>query len=290
MTFNKVGGAIPQAKTEPTECLFENRKVCSSPNEINIMKNFIQELGLNIPKSDKEIVELLKKELGVDSESAIWENKQFKEFVGENKAQDILKNIFKPIGPNNSTALLDNFNIDETLEQWSVHGMKLFGRKFYHIPFQMIDFAKVKSELSRTRLEDIIKKGYDCFGVVLNTDISSGRGKHWFCLFGDFKHAGTREDPYTLEYFNSSGNPPMNEVEIWMQKAAHDLLRDTGKVVEIVRSMTRRIQYSNTECGVFSLMYIYSRLQGHPSDWFYKVKAGDDDMIKMRAHFFRGGK
>ena len=286
--MSKIGGAIPEANTKPNECIFSHKKICSSPNEINIMRNFIRELGLSVPDSDVEVIDLLKSELGVETESAIWENKQFKEFVGENKAQMILKNNFKPIGPYNSTALLDNFNIDETLEQWSKHGVKLFNRKFYHIPFQMIDFAKVHSELSRTRLRDIIDKGYDCFGVVLNTDISSGRGKHWFCLFGDFKHAGTKEDPYTLEYFNSSGNPPMDEVKVWMQKAVHDLMRDTKKVCEIVKAMNQRVQYSDSECGVWSIMYIKSRLDGHKTDWFYKVKADDDDMIKMRAHFFRG--
>jgi len=281
-----VGGEVPQAKQEINDCIFD-RKICSSPNEINLMRKFLTELSIQVPKSDREVVEILKKELKVANESQIWESRQFKEFVGSSTADTILKKIFKPIGPSNSTALLDNFNIDETMEQWSLNGKDLFGKKFYHIPYQMIDFALVQSKLARTTLWDMIHRNYDCFGVVLNTDISSGRGKHWFCLYGDFKHAGTKEDPYTLEYFNSSGNPPMNEVEIWLQKSVHDLLRDHKKYCEIVRSAPQRLQYSGTECGVWSLLYIYSRLQNHAPNWFYKVRADDNDMIKMRAQFFR---
>jgi hypothetical protein len=286
----KIGGYIPESRKEPNECLFENRKICSSPNEINIMKGYLKELDLGTSDiSDRKVIEILKEELGVSSESAIWENKQFKEFVGEFKANSILKNNFKPIGPADSTALLDNFNIDDSLSQWSKNGQALFGRNFYHISYQMIDFEKVGSKLSKTRLKDIIDNKYDCFGVVLNTDTSEPdhRGKHWFCLFGDFKHAGTKEDPYTLEYFNSSGNPPMTEVDVWMQKAVHDLLKDTKKVCVIVRATNQQLQYSRSECGVFSLMYIYSRLKGHPIDWFNIVKADDVDMIEMRKHFFR---
>src|SRR5579883_596624 len=215
------GGNIQEANTEASECTFVNRKICSSPNEINLMKEFIKNnLQIKIPAdiSNIEVVELLKKELNVDSEAKIWEHQQFKESIGESKAQLVLKKYFNPVGPSDSIALLDNFNIDDKLEQWSINGMALFQKKFYHIPFQMIDFEKQGTELSRVHLMDLIEKKYDCFGVVLNTDITAPGhgGKHWFCLYGDLKHQGTESDPYTIEYFNSSGNPPMREVDIWM--------------------------------------------------------------------------
>lgn len=282
-----IGGSIPDTEQEINDCLFTNKKICVSPNEINLMKEYLIERGLKVPKTDLEVVELIKKELGVSTESAIWENSHFKEFAGDSKARNILRKMFKPVGPSDSVALLDNFNIDETLTQWCENSEKLFGKKFYHIPYQMIDFARTGTALAYTNLEDIIVKGYDSFGVVLNTDVSSGRGKHWFCIFGDLAHKGVDKDPYALEFFNSSGNPPMDEVQIWMKKTVHDLKKDTGKVCVIQRSMYKRVQYSNHECGVWSLMYIYSRLKGRDPHWFYEVKADDKDMIEMRKQFFR---
>lgn len=267
---------------KPSECLFE-KKICSSENDLKLMKEFLT----TNENDEMELIKLMKKKLNVSTEAKIWENQQFKNFVGDRKAEFILKNKFKPIGPNDSTALLDNYNIDETLRQYQNHSDTLFNRKFYHIPFQMIDFDQTGTELSTFSIGDVIKNKFDCFGVVLNTDISSNRGKHWFCLFGDLKHRGTKDDPYTLEYFNSSGNQPMNQVEIFMKRSTYNLLKEEGKICEIIRSAPRRLQYSSTECGVWSLMYIRSRLMGYSSKYFYDISANDKDMIAMRAHFFR---
>lgn len=286
--MKKLGGHLDDLDKDPSECIFE-KKICTSSNDIKIIKHFlidekqIEQLDL----SDKEIIEKAKKYLNVDSEAGIWENHKFKHFAGINKSTHIVKNIFKPKGPANSTALLDNFNIDETLSQWSKHSKELFGKKYYHIPFQMIDFDKTGTELSRFSIMELLESEYDCFGVVLNTDISSGRGKHWFCLYGDLNHNGTKEDPYTLEYFNSSGNPPMIQVDIFLKRTVYDLLKETGQYCEIIRSAHKRLQYSQTECGVWSLMYIKSRLDGHPYDYFYKRKTSDAEITEMRKRIFR---
>jgi hypothetical protein len=129
--------------------------------------------------------------------------------------------------------------------------------------------------------------GYKCFGVVLNTDVSSGRGKHWFAIYGDLDHKGTDKDPIVLEYFNSSGNPPMREVANWLEAAKQDLLKNYSIEADSVVSANRRLQNSMTECGVWSLMYILSRLKGHEPNWYYKTRANDADMIELRSFLFR---
>jgi len=255
---------------------------------MRIMRNFLGKNNYDVfTLSDLDVVEVLKKELGVFSESNIWENERFKNYAGINDSTYVLNNYFKPEGPYNSTALLNNFNIDATLKQWKDHSDTLFKCKFYHVPFQMIDFAKTKTELATLDIYNVIKSGYNCLGVVLNTDVNTGRGKHWFCLFCDFKHSGSIDDPYTLEYFNSSGNPPMSEVEIWLQTNKHNMKKTYDKNCSIVRSASRRLQHSQTECGVWSLMYIKSRLENRGVNWFYKVRADDRDMILLRKHLFR---
>jgi hypothetical protein len=283
-----IGGSIPEADNTPTECVFEHKKVCSSPNELHLIKKFLTKQGVIAGGNNNDIINIAKAYLKVDKESEIWEHPDFKNYVGDREARQIVKKIFKPEGPGHSTALLDNFNIDNVLSQWATNSKELFNKKFYHMKFQMIDFARTGSELSNFDLANLLNDGYDCFGVVLNTDVSTGRGKHWFCMYGDFSaDLGTKENPYTLEYFNSSGNPAMDAIDRWMHEAVHKFHKNTDKRCKIVRSAPMRIQYSNTECGVFCLMYIKSRLRGHPIDWFYKVNADDNDMINLRKHLFR---
>lgn len=287
------GGAIPLAAQAVDECVLPRKAAgatpCTPTPDIVYMRNFLHGAGTRADKlADAAVVAQLQKALAVSSESEIWTHPEWRAFVGEDRAKKVVKYMFKPRGPKDSTALLDNFNIDETMAQWMTHSARLFpGRKFYHVPFQMIDFAARRTELARLDLRDLKAKGYNCFGVVLNTDVSTGRGKHWFCLFGDLAHKGTESDPWQIEYFNSSGNTAVPEVSIWLEETCHQLLRDVKIHCEIVRSAPIRLQHSQTECGVWSLMYIRSRLEGHPPDWFYAVAATDADMIALRRHFFR---
>jgi hypothetical protein len=285
------GGAVP-LNLDRSECAVpSDTGVCLSESDkaYQHVRNFLKNNGHEIVAKMRpaDMIAELKKILSVTSESQIWENRIFRKYIGENICREVLENKYKPQGPANSTALLDNNNIDKTLEQWSNNSEKMFGKKFYHIPYQMIDFMEVQSELSCLDLNDLISKGYDCFGVILNTDISSGGGKHWFCLYGDFSGKGTRSDPYILEYFNSSGNAPMDQVTIWMEEACHKLLKYHKKYCETVRSASRQLQNSQTECGMWSLLYIRSRLENHPYNWFYIVEANDVDMIECRKSLFR---
>lgn len=289
------GGKLPElADAKITQCAVDPlglKKICSAPEQVKEMKSFLMNQGctpgyVNSIKTDT-ILEELKKQLNVKTESEIYAHNLFRKHIGSYKADSILKDKFVPSGPKDSTALLDNFNIDNTLNQWSKGSKKEFGRCFYHVPFQMIDFQEVKTELATLDIMSLSKNKFDCFGVVLNTDVSSGRGKHWFALFGDLKHSGTKADPYILEYFNSSGYPPRTQVTVWMEKIKHDLLRDQKKHIEIVYAAHKQIQYSRTECGVWSLVYILSRLLGKPHNWIVKVGANDADMINFRSKLFR---
>lgn len=279
-----------------SECAFHvngEHGVCAPKPTINRVRKFLISLpGYSESAvksySDEEVIKTAKTELKVDTEAAVYESPRVRDLIGGAAVRKTLMDYFKAEGPADSTALLDNFNIDETLSKWALHSEQMFkGKKFYHIPFQMIDFAHQGTELSTLDIKKLMDDGYSSFGVILNTDRSSGRGKHWFALYGDLAHKGTSDDPIILEYFNSSGNSPMSEVSDWMESTQQALLKDHGIYADIYRSAKRRLQNSMTECGVWSLMYILSRLKGHGSDWFYKTSANDADMIKLRKFLFR---
>lgn len=287
------GGHHPDLKKPPTECAPGiGTNVCSPEIGIKKMREFLEYIRPEIaPKvksmSREEVVNTLKDTLKVDAESGILNNSEFRRFGNAKLADKILNLYFNPKKPG---TLLDNFNIDEKLEQWARSSEKLYGKKFYHVPFQMIDFEQQKDHLATLYIPDIIKN-YDCLGVVFNTDVSTGRGIHWFSVFLDFAHKGTADDPYQLEFFNSSGNPPQaepyNNVYNWLEHTAHVILKDTGKKSKVIIASQEQIQHSKTECGMWALIYILSRLEGRPPNWLYKIGANDSDMIKLREHLFR---
>jgi hypothetical protein len=283
MSLSKFGGGQVDLNIPEGDCAIPSRdNVCVDDRDLAKLRALVKK-----PAAKREaLVEQIKSELGVVDEVNIWKHPEVRAKLGV-AADEILHDYYKVEGPADSTALLTNFNIDDNIHQWDKFGPLLFGKKFFHIPFQMIDFMQMGGELAEFDPHRLIQEGYDSFGVVLNTDVSSGEGKHWFCLYGDLRHKGTREDPIQLEYFNSSGNPPMNEIIIWMESVGHRMLRDHRLHCELIRSAPRRLQHSNTECGMWCLIYIRSRLEGHPPDWFYKVDADDQDMISYRRKLFR---
>jgi hypothetical protein len=261
-----------------SECAFDiSCKVCSTPDMQVKMHHFYTEKTGN---KATNIIEDMKKLLKVTSEAAIYDEPEFVNYVGYGDIAKEKELRFRPEGPADSVDLLDNYNIDDTLEQLS---RKMID--FKHIHFQMIDFMQTKSELATIFLPALYQEGYRTLGVVLNTDHSQGRGKHWFACFVDMRPLGTPKEPWTIEYFNSSGNPPLAPVHAWIRQQIAVCASIGHRAIPIYSS--RQLQYSNTECGVWSLVYIYSRLKGKPHSWMNDVRMDDKDMIKYRERIFR---
>lgn len=279
-----IGGLL--TNTTESECTNEG-KTCSSTRTINLMSKFI--------KSNNNVIEKIENELKCDTESCVLTHPAFSEFVRKETGnldvikQDLYVN-FKTKGPRNNTDLLNNFNIDDTLLRW---GREF--REFYPCPFSMIDFKTVDSEFGCADLYKVFsgqayykdpingeQEGpFNTYGCVLNTDVSTGRGKHWVCMFVD-----CRSSMWTIEYFNSSGNPPHIDVTEWMETQRNKLLKihdnvETITVTNIVH------QKSNTECGMYVLYYIRSRLDGVDYKHFLSKRIDDSEVTKFRKHVFR---
>jgi hypothetical protein len=248
-------------------CLFGTGEngICATKQTLNSLKNKLIkdgkiEHGGTI--DNKQILDIAKKTTNCDSEECIY-----------NKLPDLddLKNSKKNLkekGPARSLDWLDNYNIDNVLEKWTFQH-----KDFKHIPFHMIDFEKYNTELKNLNLKNLINAGYKNAAVVLNTDVSTGRGIHWFCLFFDFS-----KSPMTIEYFNSSGEPPMREIRNFINKIK-------TPEFQVIENKVRHQQDTNSECGLFSLYYIINRLKGIPQSDF-NTRVPDKEMIKFRQDLF----
>lgn len=267
--------------------------VCSTDETVNDMKIYLRKMDMQIPNTDIVVVRDVKKILHCTTELDIIKNSEFKRNSSEANIKASMLN-FKSDGPGNSTKLLNNHNIDTPL-----NALTYQHTGFYHMKFQMICFAGIRegklwkiingvgatpTELGKINLVmSVINRGKDTFGVVLNTDTRAGAGIHWFSLFCDF-----RKRPFTVEYFNSSGNMPMPQVHDWLNKTTSYIkdagYADTKKV--ILSKFPHQID-SETECGPYSVYYIWSRLNGVSSDTFQKNRVKDSEMIKFRKLLFK---
>jgi hypothetical protein len=187
--------------------------------------------------------------------------------------KEIARN-FKTNGPRD-VSLLSNYNIDDVLKQWT-----LFFTDFYAYEFNMLDWDSTGTSLATVDIvEDIYNKGYRTFACVINSDVSTGRGKHWMALFGDM-----RVDAFTVEFFNSSGHRPQDEFFAWLEKAKTSM--EKIRPTKIIQCCEREHQFSKTECGVYSLFYIWARLNGISYEFFKKFTISDILCMEFRQHLF----
>jgi len=251
----------------------------------------------------KTIADLINK-LGLKKESEIMDNPEIHSILGSGPAQTELVKRYKPIGPHTTIPISDN-EVDEVLDQW----MEKW-HDFCNLHFTMIDFEVYGAALATVDLFDLFNgkvsslpmplfkttipiemKPYKCAATVLNSDIHTGRGKHWTAIFIDARNPNV----ISLEFFNSSGNPTYPEVLKWQEKTRIVLSKkyaDSGKTVEVkpVQVSNVRHQFSDTECGPYCLYYIFSRLNGVPYENFKHTPVADATVTNFRKKIYREAK
>ena len=273
---------------EKTECSFaqdaSKGDLCSPPE----IQEKIQEVAAIVESDSKKVatpeaaLEVLKKKFDCDTESCVLKglvHRDYAKYINSSDVEEALTRYFKPRGPADNFGLLSNFNIDGVLDQYAQKY-----KNFLHIPFQMRDFEKNQTDLSvkNFNISETFSK-YETFGCVLNTDLSTGRGIHWFCIFGDARD----KKNITLEYFNSSGKPPLPEVAEWMQKQHHLFEQaNPNKKLSVVRVADSALQDDDHSCGVWCLAYIWLRLRDVPIKWFTPRNVNDSIMHKLRSFIF----
>lgn len=247
-------------------------------------------------KAEEKVLIAAMNKARVKNELELLNSVQFKKTgISNEEIQNELEAHFKAYGPRHSTAWLSNLNIDETLLKWAIEF-----DDFYYCPFAMIDFEKTNILLNRITMSGVYngihslylgeKFGYvdryhKYFACVINTDVSTGPGQHWMAIFVDMSLKKTKNA--TIEFFNSTGERAQASIQRWQAKQKKDIeenLKMSATILDATNGTEH--QKSNTECGVYSLYYIRSRLEGKPIEYFSADRIPDKHMILFRQYLF----
>lgn len=252
--------------------------VCSSNATIKLLT-----ADLNIKAEDPvDALNILKTQTNCDTERCVLDALKHKH--KQQISAELFTN-FKHPGPTDDK-LLSNYNIDDILKQYS-----LWFNDFTYLNFNMRNYADYSfrdgyiennpDTLATVKVSDWYpaKKKLGC---VINTDTYQGPGKHWMALFVD-----TTVTPCSVEFFNSSGNAPLLEYQRWLEKTKLQLedLKLPAKTYAVSKIQH---QDSRSECGVYSLLYIYARLKGIPVEVFQNKKIDDALCFHFRQLIFTG--
>ena len=183
----------------------------------------------------------------------------------------IIKKTLKPKSPKGKDEWLSSIDIYDVMEQY-MHKHN----DFIFLGPVPIDFSEFSNALSRINLKKL--KNKPKIGIVFNTDPSYESGEHWISMFIDLKNK-------TICFFDSVGDQPPKEVQKFMKKIIKQAKGLGINLKQIINN--KQHQKLSTECGVFSLHFIISRLEGKSCDYINNNIIRDKEMNKYRKKYFR---
>lgn len=285
----------------------------AKPNELGscLPKESIKEI---VHKGDGNTLEEVKKNTNCTTDICLLDNVEI-----DTQKKEKLKRIFlkAPTASFDHNHWLNNTEVDTIMSQFRVK-FPGFAHGFIHmidlksfepsnissfdydvLPIDKINLPKeIKAGLVKSgriqgpfdytpRISTFQNVPLSSYGIICNTDSSSGSGKHWFAIFisTDQRDPDNASKPLIqIELFNSAGGGSSNESfdNYWINKAA-DISRETGLKCCFKPITSLQHQRSDTgNCGSYSLFYIYARLKGaHPNEFDNPSKPISDHKMKQ---------
>jgi hypothetical protein len=198
----------------------------------------------------------------------------------------LVKTYFRPTMPdsweNDPDEWLDSNNIADVIKQYEevYPEFKFFGTN-------PIDFAApdpytegsaekgkcLEEAICKLKLKDLEAQGKTKLGFVYNLDPSNKGGSHWIASFTDIPGKRTY-------YFDSYGIKPPPEIARFMRSLT---LQDPNMKLSY---NSRRFQFGNSECGMYSLYFLICMLEGEPFKKFCRRAPRDSVMLELRRVLF----
>lgn len=129
------------------------------------------------------------------------------------------------------------------------------------------------TEICEFRVTKALENGTRSIGIVYNLDPHFKSGSHWVANYIDIPG-------HTCYYLDSYGEPPPTQVATFMK-----WLTTQDPKMKLVYS-SRRLQYSNTECGIYCIYFIARMVEGDKFLQFSRRKPRDSDMLDLRDWLF----
>ena len=258
-------------------------KMAIAYNKFNAKHNKNDRIILNdtmqIMKPDKykkKLITQFKDKIKSCSDQKCWVEQDFMKYMDVKLKNKALKDTFRPYGPtaDQASVWLNTTNIDEVMTQYED-----IYKDFKYLATVPIDFNELDYyPLKGINFNDYVKKGKMKLGVVFNLDTSKQSGSHWTGLLINF-------DSGQILYSDSYGVPADKRINDFMQKAGK-FIKDELGMKPLIKVSRKRHQYGGSQCGMFSMFFILSLLEGKTFEEINSKRIPDEFVNKYRIEFF----
>lgn len=214
------------------------------------------------------------------------------DFISNNNKQT-LKNSFRPIKPKewykNKRTWLNTFDILDVMKQYEYRykSFKFFG--VYPMDFQsnyQTGYC-IGGQLCDFNVSDFLKSDKNEFGFVLNLDFHNESGSHWVSVYCNLDPS---KNNFGIYYYDSVANVPTTEMNVFSNKVLSQVKSHYGSEIAdrfIIEYNKKQKQFKNTECGVFSMVFLTQMLKSIDFDFVCQHMKKDDDMNAIRDILYR---
>jgi len=248
----------------------------------DVLKSAAEKLGVKSTGSLTALRKALEKELSVEPEKEYSFLMKLPLSPDEKKA--LAKKYLRPPAPDawkkDPDKWLDSVNIENVMNQVEEANPRFEFMGPFPIDFAAPDPYKTNgpkrclmNEMCELRVQDAQKNGTDYIGIVYNLDPHYKSGSHWIANFINLKDK-------TCHFFDSYGEPPPPQVATFMKWLT------TQDPEMKLHYNSKRLQYKNTECGVYCLMFITLMQYGINFVTIPRGNPDDNDMLSLRRWLF----
>lgn len=203
-------------------------------------------------------------------------------FIKYNMNMNSFLDLYSPFHPiswnNNPKEWLSDVDIKKVMKQYEMKykTFSFIGPSPIDYDFVYHDGTCVWNDLCHFNLLKYVgKKKY--IGIIFNTDVHNGPGIHWISLFINLK---TNE----ICFFDSVSDNPPKSVNTLIYKIKNQASK-IGIDLQIKINKMKH-QYSNSECGMYSMFFIISLLEGTPFHILQSKRITDQEMLSKRKEYF----
>lgn len=210
--------------------------------------------------------------------------------------QAVFRRALRPERPRswlrNSRQWLSSRDIDAVMVQYTASHPHFAYLGALPMDFEARDRATgacVSHAACGAHVGELLRQGKTLVGVVLNLDKHTESGSHWVaCLAGLDPGVPGR---FGLWYYDSVASPPTPEVRAFMRRMAGEMRAALGPAAAArfrLHWNTRRKQWENTECGVYSMLFLIVCLTTElPVPAVCAAMRGDGVTNRLRRVLFR---
>lgn len=149
---------------------------------------------------------------------------------------------------------LSNLDIDHVLNYVSDKNKNYFHAGTYAKDFQSIVNGKCISDKCDLQMLPNMDDGVQYISFVLNTDVSSGPGIHWFCIFVDL----LRGEVYVYDPASAKGNFENKYVDKLLNNISKKFSIDS---TAIFKNRVQKQPANSGECGIYVLYFILKMIE-----------------------------